>query len=152
MPFRRSEKIILGMAGVMVIGGFIAVAVIAVMRPMPTTNVEAQAMTPAPVVAAPKPPPEPKRTFLHSGDTGVVNGTCGVAINDEAWDAMNNALLAKDNVGMVQLFLSGQVFAVKKGDSVLVLDSAFTSYKVRAKSGEEVGHAGWVVRECVDPL
>ena len=62
---------------------------------------------------------------------------------------MNEALRAKDKVGLLQLMGRGKVFMVTKGSSALVLDIGFTSMKVRINDGDMSGKAGWLPREYV---
>lgn len=91
------------------------------------------------------------------GDTVVLkwsdSGTGGfLAVDDEAWDLMFEAMNAKDQAGLNQLLFSGRVRNVASGTKAKVLRTGFTSYKVRLMEGASAGVSGWVVREFVQPM
>ena len=72
-----------------------------------------------------------------------------LAVDDAAWNAMFEAMNAKDNIGLMQLIEAGRVYVVQSGTSARILDTGFTSYKVRLMDGTSAGVAGWTVREFV---
>ena len=72
-----------------------------------------------------------------------------LAVDDEAWDAMIDAQVANDTIGLRSLLLSGDVFLLDEGTRVLVLDQGFFSTRVRALEGDNMGKAGWVQFELV---
>ncbi len=72
-----------------------------------------------------------------------------LAIDETAWDAMFEAIKAKDTTGLSQLVQSGQVHVVRSGTRARVLFSGFTRHEVRLIEGPSEGVAGWVVREFV---
>ena len=72
-----------------------------------------------------------------------------LAIDDTAWDALFEAINAKDTTGLTQLVQSGQVHVVPPGTRATVLFSGFTRHEVRLMDGPSAGAEGWVVREFV---
>ena len=74
-----------------------------------------------------------------------------MAVNDESWDAMLESINAKDITGLAQLQAAGLVHRIQAGTKAIILDSGFTSYKVRIIDGPSSGVEGWVFREYVQP-
>lgn len=65
------------------------------------------------------------------------------------FDEFSNAQVAGDKDGIMELFVFGKCFPVMKGDRVLVIESGWTTRKIRVKSGNYAGKAGWVYVEAV---
>ena len=82
-------------------------------------------------------------SYANSNTSGYL------AVDDDAWDAMFEAINAKDTVGLMRLVRAGRVHVITAGTRARVLDSAFVSYKVRVMSGPSSGVAGWVPMEFV---
>lgn len=96
----------------------------------------------------------PGAATLETGDIVVLrwadSNTNGfLAVDDEAWDQMFEAINAKDEIGLQALVLNGAVYNVRSGTKARILDIAFANYKVRLQDGPNAGIAGWVVREFV---
>ena len=72
-----------------------------------------------------------------------------VAVDEEAFDELISAVVAKDNYGIMELTLAGRVFIVQNNTKVLVIEPGFTKTKVRILEGENAGMAGWVPYEFV---
>ena len=95
---------------------------------------------------------ESKTRILGTGDQGILfmdGGTIPVAVTKEAMDQMTRSFTVKDEIGFNNLFLSGQAFWAKSGTKVLVIDSTFTTSKVRILEGDYYGQSGWVPYEWV---
>ena len=108
-------------------------------------------------VRTPLSPPTPatrQSTGATTGDDVILKWSDSdssgyLAVDDAAWDAMFEAINANDEIGVMQLVGAGRVYVVQSGTSARVLDTGFTSYKVRLMDGPSAGVAGWVVREFV---
>ena len=89
------------------------------------------------------------------GEDGWIGGSGAgpyyVAVDQESHAAFLQAMLAKDRVGQVQFLVSGKLFPVPEGTSVLVIGTTFTMRQVRIMSGKHFGHSGWIERESVQP-
>ena len=84
-----------------------------------------------------------------SWDTPGGSGPFWLAANEEAFDQMTDASVARDVVGMSQLVAQGRIFPVSLGTRVLVLDPGFFKTQVRVMEGEAFGRTGWAPREFV---
>lgn len=71
------------------------------------------------------------------------------AVDDEAWDALNEAAVADDKVGVRDLVLNGKVFLLSKGESVKVLELGFESTKIRVVDGANTESVGWVLTNSI---
>lgn len=85
----------------------------------------------------------------ESGHLSVGNSTVFVAVDEEAFDELVDAAVAKDEYGFQDLMLSGRVFAVSDGTSVRVLDLGLFKTRVRILEGPMEGESGWVPSEWV---
>lgn len=83
-------------------------------------------------------------SVLVSGDRGYINNDVFVATTEENFDLMFDFITAKNNNGLNEMLLNGQIFSLTKGTSVNVLDSGFTKMKISSPSG-----SGWVPVEFV---
>jgi hypothetical protein len=72
-----------------------------------------------------------------------------VAADEEALKKLFRAIDAKDDYGMADLLLTGQVFSVKDGTRVLVVDKALYTTRIRILEGPYAGKSGWVPYEWV---
>jgi len=70
-----------------------------------------------------------------------------VAVDEEAFEELIKASVAKDYMGIAELLLLGKVFEVPNNTKVLVIDSAFAKRKIRILEGDEFGRTGWVPYE-----
>lgn len=79
------------------------------------------------------------------------SGPITVAIDEEAVEEIINALIAKDNIGLMNLVLAGKVFYVQNSTKVLILDVNYSRaiVKIRILEGDNWGMAGWVPYEFV---
>lgn len=88
---------------------------------------------------------------LKVGETGYVvmknNGSVFVAVNKDIYDEMFKLITAKDNDGLTQMVLKGQILLVDSGTPVRVIDSSMFSREVRITSGKYSGQSGWVPAE-----
>ena len=83
--------------------------------------------------------------FLRSTDGGALP----VALDEEAWQAMWDAVVAGDDYGMAELVATGRVLAVESGTRVRVIDTGLFRNKIRVLEGEHTGRGGWVAYEFV---
>lgn len=83
------------------------------------------------------------------GEQGHMRVAAVLAVDDAAWDAMTDAQVVGDTIGLTTLLLNGRVFILEAGTPVLVIDIGFTSLRVRALDGPSAGLAGWVQIELV---
>ena len=70
-----------------------------------------------------------------------------IAVDEESYEALGKAFLAKDWVGIQQLSTQNSIFSVPRNTKVLVIDSGFGKRKVRILEGEYSGQAGWITME-----
>lgn len=76
-------------------------------------------------------------------------GPIMVAVDEGAYDELIDVVIAKDNIGLMNLMLAGKVFNVQNNTKVLVIDIGRFRTKVRILEGENWGMAGWVPYEFV---
>jgi len=87
----------------------------------------------------------------HIGETGQLTDDCYGSIDDE-WSSLTEAIQADDQVGVRKLIDSGQIWLLTKGDTVKVLDGAWTTMKVRFVDGKYAGKVCWVEARFVGPV
>ena len=87
--------------------------------------------------------------LLKPGDEGRITGDTFCAVDEAAWDEMQEIVIAKDTEGAQQMVRRGRLMLLNTGDKVKVLDLAWTSYKIRILDGTYAGESGWVVHESV---
>jgi hypothetical protein len=107
---------------------------------------------------APANTPTATEQTLSIGEEGIINyntdrndcsGQAILGISKEAQDKITKASVAKDNVGLAQLVLTGEAFMVNNCTKVKVIDSAMFLRQVRILEGEQFGEAGWLPYEWV---
>ncbi len=124
------------------------------------TQLLALTPTPAPVPPTPRPSPVPAsptpvRQTPMSGETGrITNGstTIYVASTEKALDDLTDAIIKKDQYGVLQLLLADQVYSVTDGTKVLALDRGgflASKIKVRIMEGPQTARVGWLPYEWV---
>jgi hypothetical protein len=106
-------------------------------------------------VALRAPGPDPDMPLLV-GDEGVLDypGRPGVdvvflAVADDAWDPMTEALIRGDLEEVDILIARGKVIRERVGTRVKVIGSSFTARKVRIRDGAHPGAEAWVETEFV---
>lgn len=72
-----------------------------------------------------------------------------VAADEKAFQKLLDAINAKDEYGVSDLLLTGQVFSVKDGTQVLVIDETLYETQIRILEGPYAGKSGWVPHEWV---
>lgn len=70
-----------------------------------------------------------------------------VAANETAYNLMMEGLYAKDEMGIKQLILKGQVYCIQEDPSVKILDIGWTAIKIRILEGNYKGYSAWTPRE-----
>lgn len=80
---------------------------------------------------------------------GVPDGSIPVAINEDAFNEFNQAIVAKDSYGIGLMIMSGQVFKVPSKTKVLVIDRSLFRSRIRILEGPYQGSSGWVPYEWV---
>ena len=100
----------------------------------------------------------PRAPSLHVGDIAVVgyesssgSSPFWLAADEEAYDLMTEAAVARDELGLRDLAARDRIYSVPEGTEVRVLDLGFLSTKVRVQEGEHMGRVGWQAREFVVP-
>ena len=87
------------------------------------------------------------KVYLHSAGN---SGMFPLAVDEQAYDELSSAMMAKDSYGCQELVNSGKVFLVEEGTEVLIIDRTLYLVKVRILEGTNQGKAGWVIHEAVD--
>lgn len=104
--------------------------------------------SPAPVANA-----APVRKPIELGDEVVLGfkgrGIVVLAVDDKSWDELIAAQNADDLVGIRKLAEAGRAVLVPGGSRAKVIDTGFTSFRVRILDGEAAEEAGWIQRELV---
>ena len=109
----------------------------------------------SPTISTPRPTPTSAReNGLSIGEHGILHIDGGatshfVAADEEALKKLFRAIDAKDDYGMADLLLTEQVFSVKDGTRVLVIDKALYTTQIRILEGPYAGRSGWVPYEWV---
>ncbi len=89
------------------------------------------------------------------GGDGVVRleggGPVVLGLTEADLDAFTKASVAKDQVGVQQLYLAGRIIDTPSGTRVRVIDRSTFRRKVRLTDGPRAGQAGWVPYEWVRP-
>jgi len=86
------------------------------------------------------------------GDSGKLNSggnLVPIAATQKSFDEWTKLRAAKDQEGQIQMIAAGDVFTVKKGTEVTVIDSGMFSRRIRIKSGPLKGMSGWVPTEYI---
>ncbi len=91
------------------------------------------------------------RGHLSLGGDSASDRTQSVvlAVDQAALDEMTKSSIAHDVRGISDLIITGRAFAVPQGTTVLVIDMAMFTRKVRVLDGDAAGQAGWVPAEWV---
>ena len=79
-----------------------------------------------------------------SGEDKVLLGT-----TKEAQDKVGKTLLAKDEMGIAELLITGEAFGVAICTKAKVIDSAVGIRQVRILEGENLGKSGWLPYEWI---
>ena len=95
--------------------------------------------------SAPSPTPASPvyNVLLFEGKEGLA------AVDKESLDALVEAAIAKDYVGMAKLETQGKIFWVKNGIKVLIIDRALGARQVRFMEEPLFSRTGWVPMEWV---
>lgn len=72
-----------------------------------------------------------------------------VATTKESQEKVSKILLANDELGISEVLLSGEAFAVPNCTKVKVIDTAVAIRQVRIFEGDQIGKSGWVAFEFV---
>lgn len=72
-----------------------------------------------------------------------------VAANQTAYDRLEQLANAHDTTGIKQLMLAGDVWLLKSGTRVLVINTNWKKFEVRILDGELAGSTVFVKREFV---
>lgn len=72
-----------------------------------------------------------------------------LAVDSKAWDKLVESVTAKDKIGTKKLMRQGEVYLIKEDKKAKVLETGFTSYKVRITEGPHRGISGWVYKEII---
>lgn len=94
----------------------------------------------------------PARQIVATGEEGRLNNGAAnvlVAIDAESLSRLTKLSVANDKEGMIQLMLTGRVFAVPSDTKVRMLDPGFLKSEVRILEGEQYGRSGFVPAEWV---
>jgi len=70
-----------------------------------------------------------------------------VCVDEEAFEELIKASVAKDDIGIAELLLLGKVFFVPNNTKVLVIDRDFAKRQIRILEGDKFGRTGWVPYE-----
>lgn len=101
---------------------------------------------------------ESPKAELKIGDTAIVNwhdeiSDCSksilIATTKESYEKVQKILLADDEMGIAEVLLSGEAFAVLNCTKVKIIDKATFIRQVRILEGEQLGKSGWVSYEFV---
>lgn len=110
--------------------------------------------SPAPARPPTSAPSSSSLSSLRVGEEGRLdNGgnLAFVAVDDAAFDALNKAANAGDQVGIADLITAGRVFTVSQNTRILVIENGIFSVKIRVTDGPQQGKSGWVPAEFVKP-
>lgn len=88
---------------------------------------------------------------VRIGQEGNITTDCFGAVDDASWDALSEAAVADDRVGINQLVMDGKVLLLDQGEKVKVLDHSWTAHKVRVVDGKYAGRVCWVEARHVKP-
>ena len=73
-----------------------------------------------------------------------------LALDEDAFEELIDAVIAKDKYGWVDLIAAGRVVLVDEGTEVRVIDMKIAAYRVRILEGTHTGKAGWVISEAIE--
>jgi len=102
---------------------------------------------------APSVPTTPTKETLSFGEEGIINfndsredctGSAILGIDKNAYKEIGTALLAKDDIGMLELVTSGKALLVENCTKIKVIDSAVGIRRVRILEGKLFGESGWL--------
>lgn len=95
---------------------------------------------------------------IKVGDTAIVNmhddisdcsESVAIAVTKESQDKLSKASIAQDEIGILALLASGEIFSVPNCTKVKVIDMAVFLRQIRVLEGEQFGLSGWVPYEFV---
>ena len=69
------------------------------------------------------------------------------AVDETAYDEIDEAVAAKDQIGQRNLLLTGRVLLIESGTRARILDTGFGKRKVRILDGSYLGRTVWVPTE-----
>lgn len=119
-------------------------------RPQPPARAESEELTPR----VPS-PPRPQKPFINIGTVGRLQtsgvGSLSVATDPDAYDLFLDAVIAKDDIGVLELVVAGKLLTVDEGVPIRVIDRALLRTKVRLEGGTFIGRSGWVPTDWVQP-
>lgn len=123
----------------------IAVAVYALVRPVPTSGPRGAPSPVAPSTPQASRPMTGEEGRLRSGSADVL-----VAVDEDSFSKLIDSGVARDNEGLVLLIASGKVFRVPSGTKVRVLSPGFLKSEVRVLEGDHYARSGFVPVEWVE--
>lgn len=90
-------------------------------------------------------------TINFNESTSDCSGITMLGTNSESYDAYVKAVGIKDDMGVTQLIISGQLFSVKNCTKAKILDiKPFAEkYQLRILEGEKISMSGWVYKTFV---
>ncbi|MGQ0633313.1 MAG: hypothetical protein ACT4QC_01780 [Planctomycetaceae bacterium] len=89
--------------------------------------------------------------FLVGDEVLLDTGTDVITlpIDLAAWTEFQRCVAADDNVGLLNMGLSGKSFSVSRGTRAKLVDREQDAIHVRIMEGNQVHKAGWIAREFV---
>lgn len=149
----QEKKVEVELYGILIVGlvvGLIVIGLIGYLgERVDKTN--AQIVIPT-VTQTPVKTPEtteaPRKAILPIGTKAHLNGLTFVATSESAYEALNEAIIARDEIGINRMIVSGEVLSVKDNPEVLVLKNEWPGRtKIRILTGKYTEETGWVAYE-----
>lgn len=72
-----------------------------------------------------------------------------ICVDQASMDEYIKFAVARDDIGIEELFGQGRVFNVANGAEVLIIEATFASRRIRVLDGDKRGSSGWVPMEWV---
>lgn len=92
-------------------------------------------------------PASGREAEIRIGEPGSV---AYATVSEGAYNQLLSSIVRNDEAGLTELALAGQLFILKEGTRVLVLDAGFSSTKVRVRSGNYQGQIAYITTDVLD--
>ena len=100
--------------------------------------------------------PTARKPIADTGSTVTIqiasNGKVLMAKTYALHNTMDKYIMAGDTIGIQNMVLAGDAFAVSSGAQALVITKRLTKCEVRIQSGTNAGASGWVSSQYVKAI
>jgi hypothetical protein len=149
----QEKKVAVELYGILIVGLVVGLIVIGLIGYLGERVDKANAKIVIPTVTqTPVKTPEttetPRKAILPIGTKAHLKGPTLVATSESADEALSDAIIAGDEIGINRMIVSGEVLSINDNPEVLVLKNEWPGRtKIRILTGKYRGETGWVAYE-----